>query len=218
MLVGQPRRNSSARSAVQEPYLNEKRLVHLLNSFGLFGERRRQRVQAHRAALIFLDDGQQQLAIHFVEAVLIYFQHLQCRLRRSQVYLPSAAHLGKIAHPPQQPVSDARRAPRAARNLLRAIALQRDVEDLGGALQDEAQLVLAVKIQPQQQAKARAQRGGEQSRARGGAHKGERLDVERVGTRRRPLPDDDVELVVFERRIKYLFQRRLQAVDFIEEH
>ena len=36
--------------------------------------------------------------------------------------------------------------------------------------------------------------------------------------RRRTLPDDDVELVILERGIQDLFQRRLQPVHFIEHH
>src|SRR5580704_6710566 len=38
-----------------------------------------------------------------------------------------------------------------------------------------------------------------------------------MGTSRRPLPDDDVEFVVFKRRVKDFFERRLQAVDFVDE-
>ncbi len=55
------------------------------------------------------------------------------------------------------------------------------------------------------------------SRARGCADKRERLDVHGVGARRRPLPDHDVELVVLQRGVKDLLQRRLQPVDFVNE-
>ena len=47
--------------------------------------------------------------------------------------------------------------------------------------------------------------------------KGERLHVHGVGARRRPLPDHDVELVVFQRGVKDFLKRRLQAVDFVDE-
>ena len=49
------------------------------------------------------------------------------------------------------------------------------------------------------------------------ADEGERRDVDGVGPRRGPLADDDVELVVFHRRVEQLFQRRLQAVHFVDE-
>ena len=80
-----------------------------------------------------------------------------------------------------------------------------------------AQLVFGVELQPQQDAEARAQRRAEQAGTRGGADKGEGPDLHDVGARRRALPDDDVELVVFERGVELLFEHRLHAVDFVEE-
>ena len=38
-----------------------------------------------------------------------------------------------------------------------------------------------------------------------------------MGARRWPLPDHDVQLVVFERGVQDLFERRLQAVNFVDE-
>ena len=38
-----------------------------------------------------------------------------------------------------------------------------------------------------------------------------------MGARRRTLPDDDVELVVLQRRVEQFLQRRLQAVHFVNE-
>src|ERR1039457_7728138 len=65
----------SARRPVEETNLDEEGLVDLFDRVGLFGERWRQRVHAHRAALILLDDGQQQLAVNLVEAVAIDLEH-----------------------------------------------------------------------------------------------------------------------------------------------
>ena len=77
--------------------------------------------------------------------------------------------------------------------------------------------VVSVELQPQHDAEARAQRRRQQSRARGRADEGERPHLHGVGARRRPLADDDVELVVLQRRIQQLFQRGLQAMDFVDE-
>ena len=76
---------------------------------------------------------------------------------------------------------------------------------------------MRIKLQPQQQPKPRPQRRRKQSRPRSRAHKRERLHIHGVRARRRPLPDHDVELVVLQRGIKNLFQRRLQPVHFIDE-
>ena len=64
----------------------------------------------------------------------------------------------------------------------------------------------------------RERSGAESSPARVVAPmKRERLHVHGVRARRRPLPDDDVELVVLQRRVEQLFQRGLHAVHFVDE-
>src|SRR5205085_718262 len=102
-------------------------------------------------------------------------------------------------------------------DLFRTRAVNGDCQNLRRAFNDEPQLVSRVKIQSQQQAKARAQRPGKQSGARGGAHKSERLHFDGVGARRGPLPDNDIELIILQRGIQDFFQRWLQPVDLVEE-
>src|ERR1035441_2804749 len=63
----------------------------------------------------------------------------------------------------------------------------------------------------------RAEGGGEQSGAGGGADEGEGLHVHGVGARGGALADHDVQFVVFERGIEDLFERGLQAVYLIDE-
>ena len=87
----------------------------------------------------------------------------------------------------------------------------------GGALDDEAQLVVGVELEAQQDAEARAQRRREQAGARGGGDEGEGPDLHDVGARRGALADDDVELVVLERGVELFFEHGLQAVDLVEE-
>src|SRR5208337_3162506 len=74
-----------------------------------------------------------------------------------------------------------------------------------------------VELEAQEQAETRAQRSGEQSGAGGGADKGEGLDVHGVSAGGGALADHDVELVVFERGVEDLFERGLEAVDFVDE-
>ena len=77
MFIGQLCSDSAARRAIQETDLDQKWLVNFLNGIGFFCQGCRQRIQADGAALIFLNNNQQQLAVNFVEAVAIHFQHLQ---------------------------------------------------------------------------------------------------------------------------------------------
>src|ERR1022692_5111287 len=77
MLICQLGCNTSPRSPVQKTNLDQERLIYFLDGVGFLRQRRRQRVHSHRAALIFLDNSQEELAIHFIEAVTIHFEHLQ---------------------------------------------------------------------------------------------------------------------------------------------
>src|ERR1700722_3522563 len=76
---------------------------------------------------------------------------------------------------------------------------------------------MGVKLQPQQQSKSRPQRRREQSGTSGCANERKRLYVHSVRPRGRTLTDHDVQLVVFEGRVKNLFQRGLQAMHFIDK-
>ena len=75
----------AAGSAVQKADLDQKGLVDFFDGVGLLGERRAERVQAHRAALVLLDDGEQQFAVDFVEAMAINFEHAERRLGGGQI-------------------------------------------------------------------------------------------------------------------------------------
>ena len=74
------------------------------------------------------------------------------------VDLALAAHLGIVAHPPQQTVGDARCAAAARRNLHRAILIDLDAQNFSGTLKDDLQVGVGVELQPQDDAEARAQR------------------------------------------------------------
>ena len=76
---------------------------------------------------------------------------------------------------------------------------------------------MAVKLQAQDDAEARSQRRREQSGARSGADEGERLHIHGVGAGGGALSDDDVEFVVFERGVEEFLERRLEAMDFVDE-
>ncbi len=85
MRVGGARRDAPTRGAHQESLLNEERLDDIFDRAALLAHRRGQTVHAHRAAVEFLDDGQQQLAVEHVEAFRVDFQHRergQAQLRR----------------------------------------------------------------------------------------------------------------------------------------
>ena len=98
MLVGQLRGYASSWSAVEKTNLDQKWFVDFFDGVGLFGKRGGEGVHADWAALIFLDDGEQQTAIHFVETVAIHFEHLQSCLGRWEVDFSFTTNLGVVAN------------------------------------------------------------------------------------------------------------------------
>src|SRR3979490_2499640 len=97
MVIGQLGGDSSAGSSVQEAYLDEEGFVDFFDGVGFFCQSCCQGVQADRTSLIFLDDDQEEFAVDFVEAVAIYFEHLQGGLRCGQVDLSRASYLSVVA-------------------------------------------------------------------------------------------------------------------------
>ncbi len=90
-------------------------------------------------------------------------------------------------------------------------------ENFRRALDDDPQVLVRIKLQPQHDPEPRTQRRRQQPGAGGRADKRERLYIHSVRARRRALADHDVEFVVFQRRIEQFFQRGLQPVDFVDE-
>jgi hypothetical protein len=82
---------------------------------------------------------------------------------------------------------------------------------------DQAQIGDGIELQPLHDAETVAQRSGQGAGAGGGADQGEGRQVEADGTRRRPLADHDVELVVLHRRVQHFLHHRRQAVDLVDE-
>src|SRR5208282_805899 len=216
-LIRELGRDPSAGRAVQKADLDQKRLVDFFDGVGFFGQRRAQRIQTHRPTLVLLDDGEQQFAVDLVEAVAVYFKHAERGLGGGQIDGTGGAHLGVVAYAAQQAVGDAWRSTRAAGDFGGSGTVDFHTQDFGGTLDDDAQVIVSVELKPQQQAETRAQGRGEQSGARGGADEGEGLYIHRVRARGWALADHDVELVVFERGVEDLFQRRLQTMHFINE-
>ena len=130
---------------------------------------------------------------------------------------PSPFTSAIVAHAAQQPVGDARRAARAARDLEAAVGVDRHLEQAGRAADDARELLGAVELEPRDDAEAVAQRIGQHAGARRRADQRERLQLELDRARRRALADHDVDLVVLERRVEDLLDDRRQAVDLVDE-
>src|ERR1043165_6804094 len=94
-----------------------------------------------------------------------------------------------VAHAPQQPIHDARRPPRSARNLMRAAIVDLNIEDTRRSFADRFQILVRVKVQMKVDSKAAAQRRRNQTLPRGRADQSELWQLKLDRSRARPLPD-----------------------------
>jgi hypothetical protein len=125
--------------------------------------------------------------------------------------------MGEVAHPPQQPARDARRAARAPRDLGRAAPVHADAEQPGAAGDDLFQLLDGVELQAHGNAEAVAQRRLQQALPRRCAHQREGRQVDPHGACRGPLADDEVERAVLHRGVEHFLDHGIQAVDLVDE-
>src|ERR1700732_4220818 len=146
MLISELGRHSPAGSAVQKADLDEKGLVDFLDGVRLLGKRRAQRIQAHGAALVLLDNGEQQFAVDFVEAVAVDFEHAERGLRGGQIDRAGGAYLGIVADAAQQAVGDTWRSTRAARDFDGAGTINAHTQNLGRTLDNKAEIVVSIEL------------------------------------------------------------------------
>ena len=68
MFISQRSRFAAARGAFEEAFLDQERLVDLLDCPGLFAYGRSHGVQAYGTAVEFLDDRAQDFVVHLVQS------------------------------------------------------------------------------------------------------------------------------------------------------
>src|SRR6266567_1191457 len=209
--------DAPARGAVDQADLHEVGLVHLFDGVFFFGEHGGEGAEADGAAGILVQQRKHQVAVHFVEALRVHTQHLQCFLRHRARDTARRAHFRKIARAPQQAVGDARRSAAAARDFFGAAFVHLDIQNFRRAVNDDQQIRRLVKIQPVHDAEPRAQRRGNQPRAGRRADQREVPQRKGMNPRARPLSDNQVDAEIFHRGIKHFFDGGLQAVNFVEK-
>ena len=92
-----------------------------------------------------------------------------------------------------------------------------DLEHPRAAPDDVEQFLLAIEFEPHRDAETIAQRRGEKAGPRRRADERELGEIDPDRTRRRPLADDEIELEILHRRIEDFLDRRIEAVDLIDE-
>src|SRR5690348_11015949 len=143
------RDRAAARRALDEAELQEVRLVDVLDRLLLLTERRGERAEADRPAVELHGDRVQEVARLAVEALRVDLEQLQRLARNRRRDRALVPHLSDVAHTPEDPVRDARRAARARRDLRRSLGSDVDGEDAGTAVHDRGELPGLVVVEPE---------------------------------------------------------------------
>ncbi|MNY52829.1 hypothetical protein D3C86_1885380 [compost metagenome] len=109
-----------------------------------------------------------------VKTTLVDIQQVQCQICDRLGDLPLATHFGIIAHPAQQAVGNARRAPGTSGDLEGALVLDRQAQNATRTADDGRQVFGVVELQALDDTKAITQRIGQHARPGRGTDQGER--------------------------------------------
>ena len=110
MLVGTACDAAAAGRARQKALLQQIRLIDILERYGLLADRRRERLETDRSAVVKLDDAAQHPPISRIEPQLVHFEAQQRGIGDFFRDDTISAHLRIIAHALEQTIGDTRRA------------------------------------------------------------------------------------------------------------
>ena len=83
MFIGEGGCHAAARRPIKQTELHQVRLVNFLDRILFFAKRGGERIQAHRAAGIFLEDRAHEIAVHVVKTVFVHAEHRQSVARHA---------------------------------------------------------------------------------------------------------------------------------------
>ena len=104
MLVGKTRRHSAARCAVDKSDLKKIGLDYLLDRVLFFMYGGGKGAESNGTAVEFLNDGPQELGVHFVQPVAVDLHSVKSLGRNLFGDAAIVIYLGEIAHAPKEAV------------------------------------------------------------------------------------------------------------------
>jgi hypothetical protein len=203
--------------AIEHADLHEIGLVHFLDGIFFLAEGSGQGAQTDGTTSIFIEQGDHEVAVDFVEAVFIDAEHVQGFTGDFAGDAATCAHFGEITRASKKAIGDARRSTAASGDFFSTSIVHLNVQNFGGAVEDDEQIFRFVKIEAMHNAEARTKRRGDESGTGGGADEREMIQVEGMNARARPLSDDEIDAKVFHGRVKNFLDGGLQAMNFVEK-
>ena len=217
VLVGFGGELAAAGGAVEIAGLEEEGFVHVFERGFFFPDRGSQSIGAHRPAVEFFEDGQEDFAVHFVESRVVHAEPVQGFLRHLLGDDALGFDFGEVPDPPDEPVGDAWRPARTFADFGGAGGFDGHVQEACRAVDDGFQFLRRIEVEPVHQPEPLTERGGERPGFGRGAYQGEWGQVQFHGAGGRALADDEVDLKIFHGGVQGFFDGRGQPVDFVDE-
>ena len=164
-----------------------------------------------------IDNHRQNAPVYLVQALPVHIHACQGPVCHFLGYAGSLFFQGIVAHPAQVAVGNARRTPGPSAYFKGSFLINVYAQDAGTAADDGGEVLRAVKIDMQHDAKAAAQRSRHKPHARGGPDKGKPVQGHFHGACCRPLPYHDVQLEIFHGRIEHFLHGNGHAVDLVHK-
>ena len=98
VVVGKAGGHAATWRALDEAFHDEERLIDLLNGTCVLADGGGDGAETNGTATELIDDGQKNLVIDFVKAILVDVQRLQGDAGDALVDAPGAFHLSEVAH------------------------------------------------------------------------------------------------------------------------
>src|SRR5207237_4460035 len=152
-----------------------------------------------------------------IEPIAIYLEHGECTICQFSIYFSVSFDVNIIAHPPEKVIGGPRRSPCPRGDLRRSGIVNLDIKQSRATPDDFLHFLRAVIIEPRRHSKTRAQRRAYHSCACRCADEGEFRQLQSQTAGLWPLVDDNVESIIFHRRIKILFNRVFYPVGRVLE-
>jgi hypothetical protein len=217
VLVGAVGGHAATGRAIEHADLHEVGLVDFFDGVFFLAQRGGERAQAYGTTGILVQQSDHQVAVDFIEAVFIDAEHVQGFSSDFAGDAAAGANLGEITRAPKKAIGDARRSTAASGDFFSAGIVHLNVQNFGGAVEDDEQILRLVKIEAMHNAEARTKRRGDESRTGSRPDEREMVQVERMNARPRTLADDEIHAKVFHGGVKNFLDCGLQAMNFIEK-
>ena len=217
MIKGQPRRLAPPAGPLEKARLNQIGFIDIFERAPVFLHGRRQGVHPDRSPSELVDDRQKNLAIHLIKTGRIDTQPCKRILGHSLGDLSLRLDLGIVPHPLDQADSQCvaflehvgQFPPlRRSRSGFRATPLS---VSRWSAVPPESRTPAG------ERAKSVPQRGGQGPGPGRGPDERKPREIQFHRSGRRPLPDHEIELIVFHRRIERLFDGGRESMNLIDE-